>query len=239
MLDKELIKKKFIKSLLTYNSNAFVQKIMADELIELLNNKKYKNILEIGSYTGILTEKLVLKNPDFENYTAVDIISQAKKYVNKINNKIEFINADIENFKTDKKFDLIIANASLQWCDNLDKVIKKLQSFLAEDGVIALSLFSKKNFFEIKDIFNVGLNYPSIEDIKAMFLDNVLVFEKEYELKFDDSFDILRHLKSTGVNALTKEKFSIKELKEKLKLYKSKYQNKLTYNPLYVKYLKS
>ena len=118
MLDKELIKKKFIKSLLTYNSNAFVQKIMADELIELLNNKKYKNILEIGSYTGILTEKLVLKNPDFENYTAVDIISQAKKYVNKINNKIEFINADIENFKTDKKFDLIIANASLQWCDN-------------------------------------------------------------------------------------------------------------------------
>ena len=239
MLDKELIKKKFIKSLLTYNSNAFVQKIMADELIELLNDKKYKNILEIGSYTGILTEKLVLKNPDFENYTAVDIISQAEKYVNRINNKIEFINADIENFKTDKKFDLIIANASLQWCDNLDKVIKKLQSFLAEEGAIALSLFSKKNFFEIKDIFNVGLNYPSIEDIKAMFLDNVLVFEKEYELKFDDSFDILRHLKSTGVNALTKEKFSIKELKEKLKLYKSKYQNKLTYNPLYVKYLKS
>ena len=87
MLDKELIKKKFIKSLLTYNSNAFVQKIMADELIELLNNKKYKNILEIGSYTGILTEKLVIKNPDFENYTAVDIISQAKKYVNRINNK--------------------------------------------------------------------------------------------------------------------------------------------------------
>ncbi len=239
MLDKEFVKKKFIKSLLTYNSNAFVQKIMADELIELLNNKKYKNILEIGSYTGILTEKLVLKNPDFENYTAVDIISQAKKYVNKINNKIEFINADIENFETDKKFDLIIANASLQWCDNLDKVIKKLQSFLANDGVMVLSLFSKKNFFEIKDIFNVGLNYPSSEDIKAMFLDNVLVFEKEYELKFDDSFDILRHLKSTGVNALTKEKFSIKELKEKLKLYKSKYQNKLTYNPLYVKYSKS
>ena len=239
MLDKELVRKKFIKSLLTYNSNAFVQKIMADELIELLNNKKYKNILEIGSYTGILTEKLVLKNPDFENYIAIDIISQAKKYVNKINNKIEFINADIENFETDKKFDLIIANASLQWCDNLDKVIKKLQSFLANDGVIALSLFSKKNFFEIKDIFNVGLNYPSSEDIKAMFLDNVLVFEKEYELKFDDSFDILRHLKSTGVNALTKEKFSIKELKEKLKLYKSKYQNKLTYNPLYVKYSKS
>ena len=239
MLDKELIKKKFIKSLLTYNSNAFVQKIMADELIELLNDKKYKNILEIGSYTGILTEKLVIKNPDFENYTAVDIISQAKKYVNRINNKIEFINADIENFKTNKKFDLIIANASLQWCDNLDKVIKKLQSFLAEEGAMVLSLFSKKNFFEIKDIFNVGLNYPSIEDIKAMFLDNVLVFEKEYELKFDDSFDILRHLKSTGVNALTKEKFSIKELKEKLKLYKSKYQNKLTYNPLYVKYSKS
>ena len=58
--------------------------------------------------------------------------------------------------------------------------------------------------------------------------------KKKYELKFDNSLDILKHLKATGVNAIKKNNFSIKELKEKLKLYELKYQNKLTYNPLYV-----
>ena len=234
MLDKELIKEKFTKSLTTYNSNAFIQKIMADELIKLINGKKYKNILEIGSYTGILTEKLNKNNFNFENYIAIDLIPQSKSYINKINNKIEFLNIDIENFKTQKKFDLIIANASLQWCDDLSYVLKKLQTLLTADGIIAFSLFGKKNFFEIKDIFNISLNYPSIENIKTMFPNDILIFEKKYELKFDNSLDILKHLKATGVNAIKKNNFLIKELKEKLKLYELKYQNKLTYNPLYV-----
>ena len=179
MLDKELIKEKFTKSLTTYNSNAFIQKIMADELIKLINGKKYKNILEIGSYTGILTEKLNKNNFNFENYIAIDLIPQSKSYINKINNKIEFLNIDIENFKTQKKFDLIIANASLQWCDDLSYVLKKLQTLLTADGIIAFSLFGKKNFFEIKDIFNISLNYPSIENIKTMFPNDILIFEKK------------------------------------------------------------
>ena len=34
-------------------------------------------------------------HPDFENYTAIDIIEESKGYLNKIDNKINFINCDI------------------------------------------------------------------------------------------------------------------------------------------------
>ena len=236
MLDKELIKKRFKKSIKTYNSNASVQKIAAEELLLLLGEKKFKNILEIGSYTGILTEKLVEKYPDFISYTAIDIISESEEYIKKINKKIIFLNEDVENFKTEKKFDLIIANASLQWCNDIKKVIKKLQSFLSYRGVIAFSVFSQDNFFEIKDVFNVGLNYLSIKELNSLFNGQAAICEKKYELKFENSFEVLRHLRNTGVNAIRRHNFSVAEIKEKMKNYEIKYNNRLTYCPLYVIY---
>ena len=236
MLDKKLIKNKFKRSIETYDKNAFIQNLMAQKLIELIKDKKFKNILEIGSYTGILTKKLIDINPNFTSYTAIDIIKESKNYIKKIDNNIIFLNKDVEDFYTGQKFDLIIANASMQWCLDLSNTIKKLQSFLENEGIMAISLFSKNNFFEIKDIFNIGLNYPSPNEIKKIFDKEILIFDENYELNFNNTFDILKHLKLTGVNALKKESFSIKELKEKMKNYQLKYENKLTYNPMYVIY---
>ena len=236
MLDKKLIKNKFKRSIETYDKNAFIQNLMAQKLIELIKDKKFKNILEIGSYTGILTKKLIDINPNFTSYTAIDIIKESKNYIKKIDNNIIFLNKDVEDFYTGQKFDLIIANASMQWCLDLSNTIKKLQSFLENEGIMAISLFSKNNFFEIKDIFNIGLNYPSPNEIKKIFDKEILIFDENYKLNFDNTFDILKHLKLTGVNALKKESFSIKELKEKMKNYQLKYKNKLTYNPMYVIY---
>ena len=236
MLDKKLIKNKFKRSMETYDKNAFIQNLMAQKLIELIKDKKFKNILEIGSYTGILTKKLIDINPNFTSYTAIDIIKESKNYIKKIDNNIIFLNKDVEDFYTGQKFDLIIANASMQWCLDLSNTIKKLQSFLENEAMMAISLFSKNNFLIIKDIFNIGLNYPSPNEIKKIFDKEILIFDENYELNFDNTFNILKHLKLTGVNALKKESFSIKELKEKMKNYQLKYENKLTYNPMYVIY---
>ena len=67
MLDKNLIQKKFEKSTSTYNDNAIVQKHMAVELINLIKKKNFENILEIGSYTGILTQ-IAIEKFNFKNY---------------------------------------------------------------------------------------------------------------------------------------------------------------------------
>lgn len=233
MLDKELIKKNFKKSLLTYNQNAIVQNKMAQKLVELLPNHSFEDILEIGSYTGVLTN-IICEKIKFDSYLALDIIDSCD-FIKKINSKIDFIKTDIENFETTKKFDLIIANASLQWCNNFGDTIKKLKTFLKKGGILAFSIFSDKNLIEIKDIFEVGLKYPEIDNLKMLLRDSKIVKNKE-TLKFKSSLELLKHLKFTGVNSINSKKLSYVEIKNKLKLLDEKYQNTLTYEPLYVIY---
>ncbi len=230
MLDKELIKTKFQKSIVTYQNNAPVQLEMAQKLAGFID-KDYENILEIGSYSGFLTKEVV-KKVKFNNYTAIDIIDSSE-YIKNINPKIRFIQSDIETFELKEKYDLIISSSSLQWCDDFNKAIQKLKSALLPQGRIMIAVFGKKNLYQIKEIMNISLNYPDAEEIKALFSNNALIFEETKTLKFNCSKDVLKHLKYTGVNAIKNNK-SYSQIKDFLKAIENKYQNQLTYNPLYV-----
>lgn len=240
MLDKSLIKKNFKKSIVSYSKNAVVQESMAQKLVSLIkektNRSNFKNILEIGSYTGFLT-KQINENFDFENYLALDIVNSSKDYIQKINPEINFLNSDIESFsisKDSEKFDLIATNASLQWCDDFKSVILKLKSFLKEDGVLALSTFEENNLFEIKETFNISLNYLSQDELKACFSNNASFFNESKTLEFKNGIELLKHLKLTGVNSIQKNSFSYLEIKQKLALLEKNYDNKLTYKPFYI-----
>ena len=232
MLDKNFIAKKFENSINFYDDNAIIQELMAKKLISLIERKKFKNILEIGSYSGLLTKKAVEKF-DFENYLALDIVDSFNKIKN-LSPKITFEKNDVEEFKTNQKFDLIIANASLQWCLDFEYTIKKLKSFLNKSGIIAVSIFALDNFYEIRDSFNVSLKYKTIDEIEQVFSENVKIIQESHTLQFKNSKDLLKHIKLTGVNAISKENLSVVQIKNALKILEEKYQNKLTYKPVYI-----
>ena len=230
MLNKDLIKNNFQKSILTYDENAIVQGQMAEFLCSKIQKQKYNKILEIGSYTGKLT-KLAVQKFDFDSYVALDVVDSFD-FIKNLSSKISFIKSDIEKFETSDKFDLIISNASIQWAEDFEFVYKKLKSLLTSSGHIAISLFGSDNLLEIKDIFNVGLKYHSVEEIEKITSANI--YSEIKKIEFKDSISILKHLKATGVNSVTNKKFSYKELKQNLSLFEKKYNNTLTYNPIYV-----
>lgn len=231
MLNKEKIKNNFKKSQKSYDDFAIVQKSMADKLCSLIPQRKYENILEIGSYTGLLTKKII-KNFEFSSYLALDIIDSFENIKN-LDEKIEFQNVDVENFKTNKKFDLIVASASLQWCEDFLSTINKLKSYLNKDGILAISTFDSENLSEIKNVFKVSLNY--FDDFYELFLGAKIIKEKKI-LKFNSSLEILKHLKKTGVNSISNKNFTYREIKEKLKQLENQYQNQLTYSNVYIIY---
>ena len=82
MIDKELIKNRFKKSLKTYDENAFVQKTVAEKLVNLLPCKDFSNILEIGCGSGILT-KIINEKYNPELYVINDIVAECEKYIKK------------------------------------------------------------------------------------------------------------------------------------------------------------
>lgn len=243
MIDKSLVKKRFKKSLKTYDENAIVQKKMAKELINLLPKKEYNKIFEIGCATGILTKEIADKLIFSELYLN-DIVEESKKYVQEIYKECNFIAGDIENINLNKKYNLIISNACLQWCPNIEETLSKLINALDDDGILAISIFGEDNLKEIKSIFNIGNEISSISSMENFLNTQKIIIKKEDKIKidFEIPIEVLKHLKYTGTNAIKEIKLTKTKLKDFEQKYKENYtqNNKvyLTYNPIYIIFTK-
>lgn len=239
MIDKALVKRRFEGSLDTYDENAVVQKIMAEKLISMLDCNRYKSVFEIGCATGILTKKIKEKF-EFEHFYANDIVESAKDYIKKITEDFVFIEGDIEEIDLSGKYDLIISNACLQWCNNLTVTTDKLYNSLEEGGILALSIFGEENLREIKSLFNIENKEYSIDKLKEYLnkYNCTQYYEEQNTLYFDCLADVLRHLKYTGVNALTTYRLTKNKLKEIENSYRKLYSRNdklsLTYNPVFI-----
>lgn len=238
-MNKDLIQKRFAKNLDTYNDNAKIQKKMAERLLSFLDRKDFDDILEIGCGTGFLT-LLVNEKFSFKTYTANDIVESCEKYVKEINPKINFIPADIEKAveNSDKKYDLIISNAVFQWVENLESFIKLLVSKLNDGGVLLFSTFGPENFREVNFVLGKTLPYYSANELQEIIKDYKNIVEQEmHVMAFKTPKDILKHIKSTGVNALEMVSWT----KSDMQKFENGYNNfcsgipTLTYHPIYVK----
>lgn len=238
-MNKDLIQKRFAKNLDTYNDNAKIQKKMAERLLSFLDRKDFDDILEIGCGTGFLTQ-LVNEKFSFKTYTANDIVESCEKYVKEINPKIDFIPADIEKAveSSDKKYDLIISNAVFQWVENLESFIKLLVSKLNDGGILLFSTFGPENFREVNFVLGKTLPYYSANELQEIIKDYKNIVEQEmHVMAFKTPKDILKHIKSTGVNALEMVSWT----KSDMQKFENGYNNfcsgipTLTYHPIYVK----
>ena len=239
-MNKELIKQRFGRKLPTYNEHARIQKQMAEKIIKLLNsnNRKFDSILEIGCGTGLLTE-IIVQNIEYQKYTALDIVSGCENYIKQINSEILFVSEDIETYDKDcKSFDLIISNAALQWIENLPDFVSKLAKKLNPNGILIFSTFGRENFREIYYTIGKSLPYYSVNELQKTLSDfNPQIEEEIRVMSFKSPLEVLKHIQNTGVNAISSEIWTKKDLIE----FESGYNNfcsqnpTLTYNPIYVK----
>ena len=219
------MKKKFGQNFLTDESVAEI--IIAESHI---SNKSY--VLEIGPGDGILTKKIISKNP--KKFISIEIDEELKNNLNRFfnNNNHKLINRNALNFDLQNNFekDIIIVsnlpyNISIplltKWIHELKTGIKFKRLILMFQKEVAERLLSKENskkfsritllvsdFFKVKRIINV--------DIKKFFpipkVDStVLVFEPLEKYKINVN-------KINKFEDLTKKLFLNKRKKLKKKL---------------------
>jgi len=116
-------------------------------------NFEGKTILDFGCGTGALCLNIAKDSP--KKIIGIDIeeinINFAKKNIDKnfpkYKNKIEFKLIDINQWKTDYKFDYIISNETFEHALNLDEILNSMYNLLVPKGKIMSGFGPLYNFF--------------------------------------------------------------------------------------------
>ena len=104
---------------------------------KLIPKKEYKNVLDIGSGLGRIS-KFILDNYNIKNLHCLDESKNMLKYTKnktlKNRKNVKYIESNIFDFKSNKKFDLILMAHVLKHVPSL-KVFNKISKVLNKGGV--------------------------------------------------------------------------------------------------------
>ncbi|EAK0373173.1 malonyl-ACP O-methyltransferase BioC [Campylobacter jejuni] len=213
-----------------YEKHAKVQDFMGLKLCEILKDLKishFEKVFEFGCGRGELSKKLQ-NFITFDEYLKNDILDFKENSNILIFDMNEISKQDLSK----EKFDLIVSNATLQWLD-LKRILPSLRDMLNQNGILLLSTFAEQNLKEIKQSTGFGLNYFSLNELEQNFkvyFNEVKITQELIKLSFDNALDVFRHLKLSGVNSLGFYPLNKGFLKE----FEEKFQNKLTYHPVFI-----
>ncbi len=234
------IKQSFEKHLNSYEKEAKAQKSIAENLAKMCFDFKASKILELGAGTGFLTKQLAQNFSDSKFY--INDLSEKSCQKALSNSKLDakVYVGDLILIDFQESYDAIFSASCFQWVENQLSLYKKLHYLLKAKGMLCFSTFSKNNFKEVTKLTGKSLNYLDESEIVVML--QALGFEV-LESKtdcivetFDSPLEVLKHIKSTGVNGTFKAKWTKKSLQDFCSNYESlNGKFPITYEAIYIK----
>ncbi len=248
-IDKELVRQRFCRTLGSYAGNAVVQKMMAEELADMVCREEpaciFDRVLEVGSGSGLLMAEL-LTRCRVRSYYANDLVEESRHCLKDVLDRLpveefHFIAGDVECCEVlPSGLDLVVSNATVQWLDDLDEFFRTMSAHLRPGGILAFSTFGTSNMQEIASIEDVGLSYNTLgelEIIAGRYFDITASRENEQRIEFSSPEALLHHIRQTGVNGLQRRSWTKSRyrhfLSEYSKLFSCENGVYLTYHPLY------
>lgn len=212
-MNKELIKECFNSSANTYDSVADIQRLSSEKLIEMIGKKDVFSVLDIGCGTGNTSLKLYEKYPDAE-YTFCDISERMVKVSSgKFPKEAKIICTDAEDFIFTERYDLAVANLSMQWFSDQIKFLEKIKNYCK---TFAFSTLLNSSFERYRDLFEIPpkFNYPSAEELRNNSVKNYCI--RKYTLEFENFFAVAKYFKKLGAHAISETKINSKNISEKI-----------------------
>ena len=134
------------------------EQLRYNAIVDLIKSFEIQNlrILDLGCGYGSLCN--YLKNTEYEFCLGIDLSSNAITKAKKENYKnTKYLVADIHQFKTEEKFDVIIFNEVLYYLDNQMEVVKKYSNYLNNEGYFIFSFYLVKEdlILELNDNYKL------------------------------------------------------------------------------------
>ena len=215
----------FNKHYNVYEKYSLAQKQVAKNLLDYMGKSnifdtKINSIFEIGCGTGIFTKEY--RKYFLHSDLILNDIFDVREFIKDIDYNI-FIQENIEELDIPKS-DLVVSSSVFQWIKDKDSLIRNIAE---NTDNLCFSSYVSGNLIEIKNHFDISLDYLNIEEFKEI-LKKYFSFVKSYsetiKLDFEDPMSVLKHLKYTGVTGFQKTSISkIKTFKDNILTYKVAY----------------
>ena len=207
-IDKNAVRKRFGRSLATYNGAAAVQREMAGTLLDLFTSatleRQFAEITELGCGAGILTD-LIPERFDYARLTLIDLVPECAQFHEHRSNA-QFLAGDIEEIDLPES-GLFLSNAVFQWAADPGRLFGRIAEKLNRGGYLAFTTFGPETLREVSALTGGGLAYRTAKELNVLLEANgfeVLAAREELLTpEFDSPLDVLKSLKATGVTAVS------------------------------------
>jgi malonyl-CoA O-methyltransferase len=207
------IKREFSKYANEYKKLNIIQKKIIKRVAPLLDNQ---NILDLGCGNGAILEFV---NP--KNYTGIDFSEEMLKlHPSKNIYNFDFNTNECWEFIKKQNFDILVSLSALQWAENLEFIFTNIKN-LNKNYILAI--FTSNTFKTLHKTANITSPIHSKKEIleKSRIL-NPKIEIINYQLEFENSLEMLRYIKKSGVSSGEK-KLSYKEIKRVIENYPFNY----------------
>lgn len=213
LLDKSAIRQSFAMAADSYDRVAALQRQVGEHLYAGLSRQwlSQADVLDIGCGTGFMSAKLV---SECQSLLALDIafpMLQKTRAALAGRGVVDYLCADAETLPlADNSIDFIVANLSLQWCQNLAGVFAEFQRVLTANGRLAFSTFGSDTLIELKDAwagvddFTHVNSFYSGEDIRRALcmngFDAIKISGEQRVSRYNQVQELMRELKGIGAH---------------------------------------
>lgn len=152
-------------------------------LVEAINNRKSPGkALDLGCGAGVFS--VYMAKAGYE-VTGIDFIPEAlamaKDLATKENVKVRWLQADLLDWQTSEKFDIILDSGCLHTISEKYKFKQRLIEWLAPDGDFILGHFGRRSFFDWRPM---GPIRRSKETLSELFAPELTL--KKYEARVQE-----------------------------------------------------
>ena len=217
-IDKKRARRSFERAAPGYDDSAVLQREIADRLLERLDYVRLApaRILDLGCGTGYAVEALHRRYRRAQVVAldfALPMLAQARRRGSWLR-RPQCLCADAERLPlADGAVDLIVSNATLQWCNDLPGTFAEALRVLRPGGLFMFTTFGPDTLKELRAAWSAVDGYshvspfPDMHDLgdalaRTRFADPVMDAER-ITVTYDRLADLMRDLKGIGARNAT------------------------------------
>ncbi len=226
MPDAGTVAAAFHQKAMAYDQHVLVQKRVVAQLVDSVKlhlQQAPRQILDVGTGTGALLEKLHRRFPDAHLIGLDCALNMCLRTQEKLGTACRTVNGDAQALPfRDGAFDLAVSSSVLQWVGDLSAALHEMRRVVQPGGHVSLAFFCHGTLAELQSCFRDAVylrrgdggqgasrlhSFWTVDDVTSIvermdFKKVVVTAESEVDW-YDDLHSLLRAIKNIGAGSVS------------------------------------